>query len=881
MRGQVGPNLRGWSSLSILLAVALLAQPVTGQEDGNAKEEEQPYWSITIKRLTGDTKTIKCQRVEPPQHIQTFRFVRVVDGEEQPSPGYPESCILRMETYSFRCVQQALAHIKAKDATGAQDWLDRAQDFLDREQEQIDMLEERSPGIRRKIHKADNKLMAQCLSQIHFARIQAGESHLTPREAFDQYAAFYRRYSQLLPKSDIVAAARSRLATYASKVIRNLYDKKDWDNLRATADEILDVLPKERTTCDILRQLKERTLLEIRQGLQLWRQAQSKRSRREKDALRKEAICSHWYRAQERWPDLVIKQLREVGVANPSEPGVANLNLHDGISLARLVTNAEAVFQVLRYGELTFPSTLNPLLSTTLCEKRLCRFLFNSLMVHRSQTDIVRDLAAYYSQPASLSYDFKLKKNIFWSRSEEDSAPRRLTALDVEWTIRLLSQPIRPTYNPILGSYIKKVEIHPNDGLALTVYVKRSTPVPKELFTFPIVPRHILRTADGRMRGRLKSIPGAGPFCIQKQDDIDDVNYEIRLVPNESFARRYPTTDETLPKMSEVILKTFGDQRSLVNHLERNQIDLAPEVGPEEVKRLKTTGGFHVHSYLASSVYMIGLKYAKHGFHPTERERLIAQKSFRQALIYALDRMKVLESVYHGGRGGLAHKLLSGPFPKNVWASNHDIKPRAQDLSLARTLMDDACKAAHVDPAAIGELRFVFPPGDIRIEQVCVEFKKQWAALGLNVVLDRAKTADDFATRARDRRFDLLYYRYDFENGLYDVAPLFRTRTYRRRKDGTKVVETGGRNFWGYSSRVLDKTFEQLRVTDNPVSIRTLSREVHRIVHEDAAIIPLWQLDRYAAFSERIQGYVIHPYYLFGRPEQWSIRPEWAVTAGE
>ena len=60
----------------------------------------------------------------------------------------------------------------------------------------------------------------------------------------------------------------------------------------------------------------------------------------------------------------------------------------------------------------------------------------------------------------------------------------------------------------------------------------------------------------------------------------------------------------------------------------------------------------------------------------------------------------------------------------------------------------------------------------------------------------------------------------------------------------------------------------------DPLKIKDLSWQIHAVVARDLAIIPLWQLDNYVAFKATVQGVKVHPYYLFGSPEEWHIGEE-------
>ncbi len=47
--------------------------------------------------------------------------------------------------------------------------------------------------------------------------------------------------------------------------------------------------------------------------------------------------------------------------------------------------------------------------------------------------------------------------------------------------------------------------------------------------------------------------------------------------------------------------------------------------------------------------------------------------------------------------------------------------------------------------------------------------------------------------------------------------------------------------------------------------------DLHRIVDEQVAIIPLWQTVNYLAYSQRVSGIGPHPLTLYQDVEQWQV----------
>ena len=49
-------------------------------------------------------------------------------------------------------------------------------------------------------------------------------------------------------------------------------------------------------------------------------------------------------------------------------------------------------------------------------------------------------------------------------------------------------------------------------------------------------------------------------------------------------------------------------------------------------------------------------------------------------------------------------------------------------------------------------------------------------------------------------------------------------------------------------------------------------RRIHRLVHEEATVVPLWQLPEHFAHQARLQGVGAAPLTLYQNVEQWQLQ---------
>jgi ABC-type transport system substrate-binding protein len=111
---------------------------------------------------------------------------------------------------------------------------------------------------------------------------------------------------------------------------------------------------------------------------------------------------------------------------------------------------------------------------------------------------------------------------------------------------------------------------------------------------------------------------------------------------------------------------------------------------------------------------------------------------------------------------------------------------------------------------------------------------------------------------------DLLYQQVAMWEPVIDARRLLAPR------GGTSV----GNEYVGMALRRLDEA-------KNWREARQQLHELHRIVHEQVAVIPLWQTVNYLVYSQRLQGIGPAPLTLYQDVEQWQVAPREAPLPAE
>ena len=178
-------------------------------------------------------------------------------------------------------------------------------------------------------------------------------------------------------------------------------------------------------------------------------------------------------------------------------------------------------------------------------------------------------------------------------------------------------------------------------------------------------------TPDGR---QIENLPHVGPYVR-----AETTAAETTCVLNPRYFARTPTQPR------EIVQRSCADAAAGVAALRRGDIQLLDQLDPWQVKPLEAEGDVTVQSYALPRLHCLV---------PNARKPLTANRTFRRALAYAIDRQAVLEQLLRGDKlPGCVP--LGGVMPVGTaqneslgYASDPDIKPWRYDPRLALALAE-------------------------------------------------------------------------------------------------------------------------------------------------------------------------------------------------
>jgi tetratricopeptide (TPR) repeat protein len=342
------------------------------------------------------------------------------------------------------------------------------------------------------------------------------------------------------------------------------------------------------------------------------------------------------------------------------------------------------------------------------------------------------------------------------------------------------------------------------------------------------------------------------------------VSAPFHMLSREEALTRY-TANLTYPfrrpgQLAEVAERYYADPQRMLIALKQGQIDLVDRVFPGDLAALASDSNLVVAPYATPTTHVLAI----HGASP-----FLDNRSFRRALVNSLNRDVILNQGLLRGRKIPGYRLVSGPFPAPVTSLNlpsygydETIVPHPYDPKLGltlRLLAQAEIKGAfekQKKPVPVLSTLLLGHPSDETSRVACKAIAAQWKKIGIESRLVEFEPGvfDDTTGKC-----DLVYLQ------LAAIEPIV---------DGGRLLGAGGPA--ATKSAFIQLTLRQLETAQNWQQARDRLRQLHRLIHEDVALIPLYQTIDYYAYRRTLQGLASERVTLYQDIESWQPAPQLA-----
>lgn len=312
----------------------------------------------------------------------------------------------------------------------------------------------------------------------------------------------------------------------------------------------------------------------------------------------------------------------------------------------------------------------------------------------------------------------------------------------------------------------------------------------------------------------------------------------------------------------EIVERAFDDPQEAVQSLLRGDVDVIERVLPADLPALASRSEVTVLPYAAPSVHVLLIR---------STDPYVLSATFRRALVYGADRERLLRDGLARGQSLPGCRVVSGPFAAATgardepgYAYDPQIEPRPYDpqLALALRLVAEQEVAAAAQrlkqPVPTrGQLKLAHPAQELaRI--ACRGLAQQWEQIGISCTLIELPPGQ---CDAEPGTCDLLYAELAAWEPLVDALRLF-----------------GPEGLVPQASPAVMALARQAARARNWPQVRQHLVLLHRLVHEELPLVPLWQWRDQYAFRRGIDGIDSPRLDLYQQLERWRIAPP--VLAG-
>jgi len=449
-----------------------------------------------------------------------------------------------------------------------------------------------------------------------------------------------------------------------------------------------------------------------------------------------------------------------------------------------------------------------------------------------------------------LQLSVQLRPDARWA----DGAP--MTAAQLARFLIAMADRSDPHYDPVWRDVLSLVEAPAPS--ALEIRLKRANVLPEALLAAPLA----RRDAGGEV--------ATGPFALL-----------MRRARETTFAM--PNSDGTANRPREIVERTFTKSDDAIGALLRGEVAALDRVNRWDLPLLAPHSELTVAKYAWPTVHCLV---------PNVARPLPANRTFRRALVYILDREMILKKLILKGREDPGSMVASGPFVKGVtfddprgYGNNDQIEPRASEPQLALTLATVAIAQTFppqtaADGSAVAVAEAQPPTSD---EQPAEAPTDKPAKVKPRLVLVHPATEVARAACAAIARYVALL---GVEVQLHEQAPgaplpeewdlrYGELAAWEPVSDAWRLFGPGG--LAAGVSPYMELALRELAAAQDWPTARRLLMEIHTRVHDDVSIVPLWQLNNYCVWHKRLQGVGEAPVTLYQNVDQWKIEPWFPV----
>jgi peptide/nickel transport system substrate-binding protein len=513
-------------------------------------------------------------------------------------------------------------------------------------------------------------------------------------------------------------------------------------------------------------------------------------------------------------------------------------------------------------GVIGSPRFVNPLLAVSDADRDLTHLVYSGLVRPGPADELIPDLAEKITiSDDEKTYTFILRDNLTW----HDGKP--VTTEDVEFTIRKAQDP--SIKSPRRASW-EGVTVEVVDAREIKLILKQPYASFLENATLGILPKHLwqpLSTEAFSLSEHNTRGVGTGPYKIRNvKRDANGLPQHYDLVRNTKFALGSP-------KIKNIRMRFYANERELVDALTRGDIDSINAISPETAANLTFRQSQIIHTPLPR---VFGV------FFNQNQSAVLTDKTVREALDLAVDRQGVVELILKGYGAPIDSPLPSSASDYLVDAGANSSLSQAERIKKARALLSQA----GWKPNSKGvlekttkdkklTLEFSLATSDTpELKDTIEKVKSDWEKLGAKVNIQIYELGELNQSIIRPRKYEALFFGTILGR---DPDPFPFWHSSQRHDPGLNIAL--------YASITADKLLEQARATSDKDKRIDYYQKFQAEIAKDTPAIFVYSPHFIYVTPNKIKGIelptIVTPAERFTNVHNWYIKTDkvWQIFA--
>ena len=322
-------------------------------------------------------------------------------------------------------------------------------------------------------------------------------------------------------------------------------------------------------------------------------------------------------------------------------------------------------------------------------------------------------------------------------------------------------------------------------------------------------------------------------------------NDSRRALFRRTVAEPFSTADR---RVAEVIEIQYPSHEKAIQGLLRGEVSYLPRIPPATVKVLASRNEFYTQAYELPISHFLQ-------FHP--RQKALQSRALRRAMIYALDRRRILEELFLNESEGVLGRLTTAPWPTKSYAYNRFVTPHAYDPALAFSLAKNAERELG---SRVPELR-LWVPDDPELAPAAAQIVEAWRKIGITTRVVHSATPGAPTPTIDSDDWDVIY------RAEVVAEPLVELWTLLALTNSTETTALSYLPTW-----LRHDLLELDRVGD----WRSAEQLLHKIQKQfwaEVHLIPLWEVEESYVVRKNVRNLPEHSLFPYQGIERWKVDP--------